>query len=57
MYGLDMHPQRSTKITTDMCKPRDLWIVDAVIMPNINKMAFFLSSKEICNTDTFDNPF
>lgn len=48
MYGLDMHLQKSNKITTDMCKQRDLWVADAVIMANINKMAFLLSSKEIC---------
>ncbi|KAH9283386.1 WD repeat-containing protein 49 [Echinococcus granulosus] len=47
MYGLDMHPQKSNKISTDLCKQRDLWVSDAVTMPNINKMAFLLSSREI----------
>ena len=47
MYGLDMRPQKSNKITTDLCKQRDLWVSDAIPMPNINKIAFLLSSKEI----------
>ncbi|CDS41509.1 WD repeat containing protein 49 [Echinococcus multilocularis] len=47
MYGLDMHPQKWNKISTDLCKQRDLWVSDAVTMPNINKMAFLLSSREI----------
>ncbi|VDK33829.1 unnamed protein product [Taenia asiatica] len=47
MYGLDMRPQKSNKISTDMCKQRDLWVCDAVIMPNVSKMAFLLSSREI----------
>ncbi|KAL5971512.1 WD repeat-containing protein 49 [Taenia solium] len=47
MYGLDMRPQKSNKISTDLCKQRDLWVCDAVIMPNVSKMAFLLSSREI----------
>lgn len=48
MYGLDMRPQKSNRISTDLCKQRDLWVCDAVIMPNVSKMAFLLSSREIC---------
>uniref|UniRef100_A0A0X3PVZ8 WD repeat-containing protein 49 n=2 Tax=Schistocephalus solidus TaxID=70667 RepID=A0A0X3PVZ8_SCHSO len=51
MYGMDLHPQRSAKVQTNGCKTRDLWVVDAVAMPNINKLAVGLTSKEIlfCN--------
>ncbi|KER22048.1 hypothetical protein T265_09764 [Opisthorchis viverrini] len=51
MWGLDMKPQRSAKATTDACRPRDLWVTDFAVMPNINKIAVAFTSKEIafCN--------
>ena len=53
MYGMDMRPQKFNKITTDLCKQRDLWVSDAVPMTNLNKIAFLLSSKEICENSFF----
>ncbi|VDN98310.1 unnamed protein product [Rodentolepis nana] len=46
-YNIDMHPISAYKITTDLCKPRDLWVADVVALPNLNKLACFLSTKEI----------
>lgn len=57
MYGMDMRPQKFNKITTDLCKQRDLWVSDAVPMTNLNKIAFLLSSKEICENSFFKQTF
>ncbi|CAL8105784.1 unnamed protein product [Calicophoron daubneyi] len=51
MWGLDLKPQRSAKVNTEACRQRDLWVTDAALMPNINKIAIAFTSKEIafCN--------
>nr|CUU98598.1 hypothetical transcript [Hymenolepis microstoma] len=46
-YNSDMHLLSAYKITTDLCKPRDLWVADVVALANLNKLACFLSTKEI----------
>ncbi|CAH8477419.1 unnamed protein product [Dicrocoelium dendriticum] len=47
MWGIDMKPQCSAKVSTEACRPRDLWVTDFAIMSNINKMAVAFTSKEI----------
>ncbi|XP_076812547.1 cilia- and flagella-associated protein 337-like [Clavelina lepadiformis] len=43
--------QRSIKISTESVKPRDLWITDFVLLPNVNKIAVSFTSKEIAFYD------
>ncbi|XP_053355952.1 WD repeat-containing protein 49-like [Clarias gariepinus] len=42
---------RSHKLHNDSVKPKDLWVTDMVVLPNVNKLAVSFTSKEICFYD------
>ncbi|XP_039249520.2 cilia- and flagella-associated protein 337-like [Styela clava] len=43
--------QKSLKLATESVKPRDLWVTDFVLLPNLNKIAVSFTSKEIAFYD------
>ncbi|CAH8848703.1 unnamed protein product [Trichobilharzia szidati] len=51
LWGIDLKPHGTAKVSTESCRPRDTFVTDFVVMPNINKVAIAFTSKEIafCN--------
>ncbi len=39
----------NTKINSESCKSKDLWVTDFVVLQNINKVVLAFTTKEICN--------
>lgn len=37
----------NTKLNTESCKSKDLWVTDFIILQNVNKLAIAFTTKEI----------
>ncbi|KAK6184641.1 hypothetical protein SNE40_007075 [Patella caerulea] len=51
MWNHDLKLQKSLKIPTGAYKARDLWVMDFVLLQNVNKIALAFTSKEIAIYD------
>lgn len=47
MYDKNTNMKKGTRITTDTCKSKDLWITDSVLLQNVNKVVLAFTTKEI----------
>ncbi|ESO89700.1 hypothetical protein LOTGIDRAFT_124680, partial [Lottia gigantea] len=51
MWNQDLKLQKSLKISTGAYRARDLWVMDFVLLQNVNKIALAFTSKEIAIYD------
>jgi hypothetical protein len=47
MYDKNFNISNSTKVQSDSCKSKDLWITDYILLQNVNKIALGFTTKEI----------
>ena len=47
MYDKNFNVSNSTKVNSDSCKSKDLWITDYILLQNVNKIALCFTTKEI----------
>ena len=47
MYDKTFNITNGTKVNSDSCKSKDLWITDYNLLQNVNKIALGFTTKEI----------
>ncbi len=47
MYDKTFNITNGTKVSSDSCKSKDLWITDYILLQNVNKIALGFTTKEI----------
>ena len=47
LYDRGVNLTTSTRVNTDSCKSKDLWVTDFVILASVNKVALAFTTKEI----------
>ena len=47
LYDRNLNMTNSTRVNTDSCKSKDLWITDFAIFGKVNKLALAFTTKEI----------